>query len=189
MIDGDTFELNGRRVRVLGIDSCELETPGGGRAKLQAEALLLGRAVTLQTEPGVDTDRNGRLLRYVSVAGTDFGDQMVTYDHTGVYEGDNDASATYVARLQGADTSGRTCGAFPVTTTTEPAPEPDDDDVDVPDVDAPNRAAPNRAAPDADAPDLDRPRRSSGGGGGGGRVGRDGDGDGLCNESTVPVPC
>jgi hypothetical protein len=33
----------------------------------------------------------------------DFGESMVKYDHTGVYQGDNDASASYLERLYAAD--------------------------------------------------------------------------------------
>src|SRR5688500_31439 len=40
VVDGDTLELfGGRTVRVLGIDSCEMDTPGGEQAKSSAESL------------------------------------------------------------------------------------------------------------------------------------------------------
>lgn len=76
----------------------------------------------------MDTDRWGRLLRYVqTVVGRgqigDYGLYMVRYDHTGVYQGDNDASDEYVQQLYAADLvyaenppSGRECG--------EPDPPP-----------------------------------------------------------------
>ena len=128
VIDGDTFELtDGRQVRVLGIDSCEIDTPGGREAELEALPLQ-GGDVILRAEPGVDTDRWGRLLRYVQtvVGGGQIGDYglyMVRYDHTGVYQGDNDASDEYVQQLYAADLvyaenppSGRECG--------EPDPPP-----------------------------------------------------------------
>jgi endonuclease YncB( thermonuclease family) len=120
VIDGDTFELaDGRVVRVLGIDSCEMETPGGGQAKLAAQDVLLNTHVVLTAEPGVDTDRYGRLLRYVTTAGNgDLGEHLVRFDHTGVYQGRNDASEAYLARLYARDLeyaarppSGRECGA------------------------------------------------------------------------------
>ena len=94
VIDGDTFRLaSGDEVRVLGIDSCEAATPGGGRATAAARARLLSAPVTLTAEPGVDRDRYGRMLRYVGVGGTDFASSMVTQDHTAIYtRGRNDAS-------------------------------------------------------------------------------------------------
>lgn len=122
VVDGDTFELaDGRTVRVLGIDSCETDTPGGRDATAAAQLELANRSVILTAEPGVDTDRYDRLLRYVSTSGLgDFGEHMVQYDHTGVYQGDNDASAEYLAKLYANDLvlaanppSGRECGQDP----------------------------------------------------------------------------
>lgn len=121
VIDGDTFELaDGRLVRLLGIDSCEMDTYGGKEAKKAAEGQLTRpgyASITMTAEPtGDDKDRDGRLLRYVSVNGADFGEFMVRYDHTGVYQGEHDASLEYVDRLYTQDTqfsskppSGREC--------------------------------------------------------------------------------
>jgi endonuclease YncB( thermonuclease family) len=108
--DGDTFTIaGGQKVRVLGIDSCEMGTAGGQEAKDTATALLTG-GVTLRTQPGApDKDRFGRLLRYVTVSGGDFGELMVGYQHTGVYAGRNDASPGYVANLRRLDPGGRNC--------------------------------------------------------------------------------
>lgn len=132
VIDGDTFELtDGRKVRVLGIDSCESDTPGGDLATAKARELLVG-SVGLRAEPGVDEDGFGRLLRYVQTSSGDFGQAMVGYDHTGVYQGDNDASDGYLETLYAHDLdhaasppSGRECGSHP-----SPAPSPpvDNDD-------------------------------------------------------------
>jgi endonuclease YncB( thermonuclease family) len=131
IIDGDTFELaDGRDVRVLGIDSCEANTPGGREATAAAYALQ-GGDVILTTEPGVDTDRYDRLLRYVQVGSAgDFGEYMVRYDHTGVYQGHSDASPEYIQRLYAADLdfaanppSGRECGE--PDPPAPPAPDPD----------------------------------------------------------------
>lgn len=116
VIDGDTFELaDGRRVRVLGIDSCEAGTPGGRRATERAETLLIGAGVvTVTREPGVGTDRYGRELRYVQTDGIDLGESMVVFDHTGVYSGRNDASDEYLARLRDLDrATGRDCAGRP----------------------------------------------------------------------------
>ena len=108
VVDGDTFQLtDGRKVRVLGIDSCEMSTYGGKEAKRAAEGQLqnsFNEPITMSAEPGgPDKDRYGRLLRYVSLNGSDFGEHMVKYDHTGVYQGDNDASPQYLQRLYAAD--------------------------------------------------------------------------------------
>jgi endonuclease YncB( thermonuclease family) len=143
VIDGDTFELtDGRKVRVLGIDSCEKDTPGGESATVNATTLLTGREpVYLLTEPGVTTDRYGRYLRYVQAGPEDFGMSMVKHDHTGVYQGDNDASAKYIARLYEYDLAyavnppaGRDCGEALLATEpdSDPGPVyvPDNDDDD-----------------------------------------------------------
>jgi len=133
--DGDTFTIaSGQRVRVLGIDSCEMSTSGGKDAKAWADVLLpIGEQVTLRAEPtGKDKDKNGRLLRYVTLSdGQDFGAAMVIYDHTGIYRnGDpkvNDASPAEVAALRALDDGPRVC--------TIPAAAPNDDNTYVP---APN---------------------------------------------------
>lgn len=136
VIDGDTFEIDGGvHVRPLGIDSCEMSTPGGKDAKHFAEAMLgsSGNTVTLTMEPGIDLDQHGRQLRYVTMYnGSDFGKAMVTYDHTAVYAGHNDASSTYVAELRQLDTNGRNCAGPPPVPTTEnhyvPTPNGNEDD-------------------------------------------------------------
>lgn len=104
VIDGDSFELaDGRQVRVLGIDSCEMGTYGGQEAKSAAESSLTNphnQPIALTAQPGVDLDDYGRQLRYVTMDGRyDFGESMVKYDHTGVYQGRNDASPAYLQRL------------------------------------------------------------------------------------------
>lgn len=111
VVDGDTFEVTGgQRVRVLGIDSCEMSTVGGAEAK-ETATNLLSHGVALRSQPGApDKDRYGRLLRYVMIGGgDDFGEAMVRYDHTGVYAGKNDASPEYVTKLREIDFMGRNC--------------------------------------------------------------------------------
>lgn len=148
VIDGDTFELvDGRQVRVLGIDSCEAGTYGGQEAKRMAESDLTNpydAPITMTREPGVDADQDRRLLRYVQLDGYDFGEQMVRYDHTGVYQGRNDAAPDYIARLYAADTeyaanppAGRSCAdpypPAPTTGNTYTYESDDDGDVNMPD--------------------------------------------------------
>jgi endonuclease YncB( thermonuclease family) len=138
VVDGDTFEIaGGRRVQVLGIDSCEIGTYGGTRAKESAELSLDGRWVVLEQEPGVDRDESGRLLRYVSASsGSDFGGTMVALTHTGIDEGDNDASARRIADLREQDDTGRDCSEpdyAPSTSQYDVDVELGDDDDDLPD--------------------------------------------------------
>jgi len=160
VLDGDTFDLiDGERVRVIGIDSCEKNTPGGKDALAAAERLLLNIAqqqVFLVREPGVERDHHGRLLRYVILSepaqatqspGVDFGLEMILWDHTGIYTDKSgrqggDASQEYLERMRAKDLAhassppaGRECGE-------EPPPPPatsggDDGDVhiDLPDND------------------------------------------------------
>lgn len=130
IIDGDTVELaNGRKVRLLGIDSCEMDTDLGPLAKEQARLLLLNTVVTLRQEPGVTTGYFGRDLRYITLPdGRDFGKTMVTEDHTGVYEGANDAAESYLnelRQLDGAlDRFPELCNdREPTTTTDTPVPD------------------------------------------------------------------
>ncbi|MDD7918241.1 thermonuclease family protein [Actinomycetospora callitridis] len=127
VIDGDTFEIaGGQRVRVLGIDSCEIGTYGGTQAKQSAEIALDGESVVLEQEPGVDRDRSGRLLRYVSTGyGSDFGETMVVQTHTGAARGDSDASDARLADLRERDHGGRDCSE------PESAPSTTEYDVDV----------------------------------------------------------
>lgn len=74
VIDGDTVELNdGRRVRYLGIDTPEMNGKDcfAADSKTANERLVLGKTVQLERDM-TETDRFGRLLRYVYV-----GDRMV----------------------------------------------------------------------------------------------------------------
>lgn len=91
IVDGDTFKIGERRIRVLGINSCEKNTPGGSRATADAEELL-GRPLALTRGPGIDVE-----LRYVFAGDQDYGSVMVVRDHTEVYQGRNDAAPEYVA--------------------------------------------------------------------------------------------
>lgn len=132
VIDGDTFELtDGARVRVLGINSCEMGTKGGQEAKEYAEYWLLGSDVTLRAEPTApDKDRYGRLLRYVTAKGADLGVSMIYQEHTSVYQGKNDASPDYVAELRGKDDGPLYCAgvAAYVSRDDNYVPTPNNDD-------------------------------------------------------------
>jgi endonuclease YncB( thermonuclease family) len=73
VIDGDTIELgNGQSVRVVGIDTPERGECGFDTATANMQRLVLGKQVRLRTSDE-DTDRYGRLLRYVDVGKRDAG--------------------------------------------------------------------------------------------------------------------
>jgi endonuclease YncB( thermonuclease family) len=83
VVDGDTFYLNGAKVRIAGIDApethdyrCRSELDLGERAARQLQALLNSGAVTMTS---IDRDRDvyGRLLRNVSVDGRDVGEALI----------------------------------------------------------------------------------------------------------------
>ncbi|MEQ3554277.1 thermonuclease family protein [Pseudonocardia nematodicida] len=124
--DGDTFRVGDRRIRVIGIDSCETGTTGGDAATAEARRLLTGVPVTLSREPGVDKDRYDREVRYVGTPSGDFGRLMVPGTHTNVYNGGNNASESYLSGLRALD-RGRSCGASAApernTATQQPAPK------------------------------------------------------------------
>lgn len=74
-VDGDTIELtDGQVVRYIGIDTPETKHPNkavqcfGVEASKQNEALVVGKTVVLESDVS-NTDRYGRLLRYVWVDG------------------------------------------------------------------------------------------------------------------------
>lgn len=143
--DGDTFRVGERRIRVIGIDSCETGTTGGRDATAAARRWLSGATVTLTREPGVDLDRYGREVRYVGTASGDFGRLMVPATHTGVYRGGNNASASYLAGLTALDAGGRSCGASTEPATRQAAPTTE-------------RKAALQAAPRTEAPRTAAPR-------------------------------
>lgn len=84
IIDGDTLEIHGQRVRLHGIDAPEsgqhcryagtLQRCGQQAALFLHEQLIAGRSVTCERR---DTDRYGRLVGVCTVAGTDLNASMV----------------------------------------------------------------------------------------------------------------
>lgn len=84
VVDGDTFYMNGEKVRIAGVDApethpprCKYEARVGEQATRMLHALLNSGTVTMTSiEP--DRDVYGRFLRKVQVDGADVGETMVS---------------------------------------------------------------------------------------------------------------
>ena len=84
VVDGDTFWLNGEKVRLADINApethqaaCPAERELGQRATWRLIALLNAGAFTLEIE-GRETDRYGRALRVARRSGRSLGQQLVS---------------------------------------------------------------------------------------------------------------
>ena len=75
VVDGDTIDVAGAgRIRIIGIDTPERGECGYAPATALMARLVLGRDVTLTAVATMDdTDRYGRLLRYVDLGDVDAG--------------------------------------------------------------------------------------------------------------------
>lgn len=83
IVDGDTIEIeSGQKIRYIGMDTPETVHPTKGKqcfgeeAKHRNEELVLGKNVRLEKDVN-ETDRYGRLLRYVWVDDTLVNKQLV----------------------------------------------------------------------------------------------------------------
>jgi len=84
VVDGDTFWLNGAKIRIADIDTpethpsrCAVEADLGAKATRRLQALLNQGDLDL-TGSGRDTDRYGRKLRIVMRQGVSIGDVLVS---------------------------------------------------------------------------------------------------------------
>ncbi len=84
VVDGDTFWLNGEKVRIADINAPETQQAGcpaelalGERAKRRLVVLLNAGPFTLEVE-GREVDRYGRALRVVKRGGRSLGEQLVS---------------------------------------------------------------------------------------------------------------
>jgi len=75
VVDGDTFWLDGTKIRVFGIDAPEAATPLGPRATDWLRRRLDGREVTCVER---DTDRYGRTVATCFLGGEDVAEAMVS---------------------------------------------------------------------------------------------------------------
>jgi micrococcal nuclease len=110
VIDGDTVELqDGSRLRYIGVDTPETVDPGrpvgcfGPEASARNKALVLGKTVQLEKDVS-ETDRYGRLLRYVYLDGVMINEQLVAegYAMSSTYPPDVKYQARFVAAQQAA---------------------------------------------------------------------------------------
>ena len=119
VVDGDTIELaGGKRVRLIGIDAPERNEPLYGDARVALETMVLGKEVRLEKDIS-DTDRYGRLLRYVYVGDVFINLEMVRLGVAAAYtyppdvaEADVFVSAQREAR---GDARGMWASAVPTT--------------------------------------------------------------------------
>ncbi|URK89472.1 thermonuclease family protein (plasmid) [Rhizobium sp. RCAM05350] len=84
VVDGDTFWLDGTKIRVADIDAPEISEPKcaaeralGERAKLRLRVLLNAGAFDLMTFENRDEDKYGRKLRVIMRSGQSLGSQLV----------------------------------------------------------------------------------------------------------------
>ena len=131
VIDGDTIEVTGgRRVRLIGIDTPERGQCGFGEAAAALTAMVGGRGAVLVAGARDDTDRYGRLLRYVEVDGLDVNLAMIEsgwaisrYDSRDGY-GRHAREDAYVAADVGVPPPADCSSPSSVPTTVAPVPSP-----------------------------------------------------------------
>ena len=111
LYDGDTYSIwvDGKKekIRVLGIDTPE-KTGGfrpeecfGGHASTYAKKQLLGKKVALlKPETHENTDKYGRLLRYVFLDGNDFGGHLTEEGYAFSYKKFPHPRLTYYNQLE-----------------------------------------------------------------------------------------
>ncbi|MDK2892957.1 thermonuclease family protein [Methanohalophilus sp.] len=77
VVDGDTFVISsGEKVRLIGIDTPEVDEPYYSEATYALSELVMGKQVLLEGDTS-NRDKYGRLLRYVWVDGVLVNEQLV----------------------------------------------------------------------------------------------------------------
>lgn len=85
IIDGDTLELStGQKIRLIGIDTPESGDPYYQEAKQELSSLILNKTITLEKDVS-ETDKYGRLLRYIYLDDLFINEEMVRRGFARVY--------------------------------------------------------------------------------------------------------
>jgi len=131
VIDGDTIEveLNGKayKVRYIGINTPEYNQPFGDETTQANSSLVLGKTVILEKDVS-ETDKYGRLLRYVFVGDLFVNAHLVKFGwaQAATYPPDVKYSALFVSLEREARENNRGCWAIeeepPPPTEEEPPP-------------------------------------------------------------------
>ncbi len=103
VVDGDTFWLNGEKIRIADINAPETHSAGcpaerllGQRSALRLVSLLRAGPFELEVR-GRATDRYGRALRVVTRQGRSLGDQLVAEGLAEPWRGKRSAWCTMLA--------------------------------------------------------------------------------------------
>ncbi|MBA7633403.1 hypothetical protein ES703_40969 [subsurface metagenome] len=127
VIDGDTIEidLNGKvyKVRYIGINSPEYNQPFGDEATQANSSLVSGKTVILEKDVS-ETDKYGRLLRYVYVGNLFVNAHLVKYGwaQASTYPPDVKYSDLFVSLEREARENNLGCWFIPEETEEEPPP-------------------------------------------------------------------
>ena len=132
VVDGDTIDVaGGVRVRVIGIDTPERGVCGAKEATESLRSLIGDQRVTLVPGARDDSDRYGRLLRYIDMNGVDLGLEQIRTGHAIARYDSRDGYGRHAREDQyiaTAATSPRPCGlggnAPQTTVVAAPAPAP-----------------------------------------------------------------
>lgn len=130
--DGDTVKMSdGEIVRIIGIDTPEMDQCGGVEAKMTLAGMIGNREVVLvKDEMTDDRDQYGRLLRYIEYEGMDIGLKLIKQGLANSYMYDSHLGYPYSREseyhaVQNSILNGQVillCGAFRVTPTSVPTP-------------------------------------------------------------------
>jgi len=127
VIDGDTIEieLNGKvyKVRYIGINSPEYNQPYGDKATQANSYLVSGKTVILEKDIS-ETDKYGRLLRYVYVGNLFVNAHLVKFGwaQASTYPPDVKYSDLFVSLEREARENNEGCWFIPEETEEEPPP-------------------------------------------------------------------